>query len=136
MVGGSERSALYPPVPNSGRLSFKSFQSMANCDPLQSRGVSFLSAMRKLVSFVDRTRVESLLAVGFLVSMAWVAALAFLLRTIPTPSVNAGSNPPAQQAHRLRGRLLNPSYRRHKKGTASLPEFPVTATPSTVESDQ
>jgi hypothetical protein len=77
---------------------------MRNCDPLQGRGVSFLIAMRRLVSFVDRTRVESALVLGFLISLAWVAALALLLKTGPTPSVNAGSNPPSR--HQLRnGRM-------------------------------
>jgi hypothetical protein len=57
-----------------------------------------LSGMRKLVSFVDRTRVESALILALLISVAWVFALALLLRTTPTPSVNAESKPPLQQA--------------------------------------
>jgi hypothetical protein len=60
-----------------------------------------LIGMRKLVSFVDRTRVESALTLAFLISLAWVFALALLLslaRTTPTHSVNAGSKPPQQQA--------------------------------------
>ena len=52
--------------------------------------------MHKLVSFVDRTRVESALTLAFLISLAWVFALALLLRTTPTHSVNAGSKPPQQ----------------------------------------
>ena len=36
--------------------------------------------MHKLVSFVDRTRVESALTLAFLISLAWVFALALLLR--------------------------------------------------------
>ena len=54
--------------------------------------------MRKLVSFVDRTRVESALTLAFLISLAWVLALALVLRTTPTHSVNAGSKPPLQHA--------------------------------------
>ena len=57
-------------------------------------------AMHKLVSFVDRTRVESALTLAFLISLAWVFALALLLRTTPTHSVNAGSKPPQQEAYR------------------------------------
>ena len=57
-----------------------------------------MSGMHKLVSFVDRTRVESALTLAFIVSLAWVFALALLLRTIPTHSVNAESKPPLQQA--------------------------------------
>jgi hypothetical protein len=57
-----------------------------------------LIGMRKLVSFVDRTRVESALTLAFLISLAWVFALALLLKTTPTHSVNAGSKPPQQQA--------------------------------------
>lgn len=56
-----------------------------------------MSGMRQLVSFVDRTRVESALILAFLISLAWVFALALLLRTTPTHSVNAGSKPPKQQ---------------------------------------
>jgi hypothetical protein len=55
-----------------------------------------LFAMHKLVSFVDRTRVESALTLAFLISLAWVFALA-LLRTTPTHSVD-GSKPPLHHA--------------------------------------
>ena len=55
-------------------------------------------AMHKLVSFVDRTRVESALTLAFLISLAWVFALALLLRTTPTHSVDAGSKPPLHHA--------------------------------------
>jgi hypothetical protein len=51
----------------------------------------------KLVSFVDRTRVESALTLAFLISLAWVCALAMLLRTTPTHSVDAGSKPSLQR---------------------------------------
>ena len=54
-------------------------------------------AMHKLVSFVDRTRVESALTLAFLISLAWVFALALLLRTTPTHSVD-GSKPPLHHA--------------------------------------
>jgi hypothetical protein len=54
--------------------------------------------MCKLISFVDRTRVESALTLAFLVSLAWVCALALLLRTTATHSVDAGSKPPLQHA--------------------------------------
>jgi hypothetical protein len=57
-----------------------------------------LIGMHKLVSFVDRTRVESALTLAFLISLAWVFALALLLRTTPTHSVNAGPKAPQQQA--------------------------------------
>jgi hypothetical protein len=67
---------------------------MGDRDPLQGRDVSFLSGMCKLISFVDRTRVESALTLAFLVSLAWVCALALLLRTTATHSVDAGSKPP------------------------------------------
>jgi hypothetical protein len=43
--------------------------------------------MGKLVSFVERTRVASALMLAFLISFAWVSALALLLRTAPTHSV-------------------------------------------------
>ena len=93
-----ERAALYSPVPNSGGLSLESFKAMGDYDPLQGRGISFLSGMRNLVSFVERTRVKSALAIAFLISVAWVAALSLMLRTVPTHSVNAASNPPLQHA--------------------------------------
>ena len=70
---------------------------MGDRDPLQGRDVSFLSGMYKLISFVDRTRVESALTLAFLVSLAWVCALALLLRTA-THSIDAGSKPPLQHA--------------------------------------
>jgi hypothetical protein len=60
--------------------------------------MSFLSGMRKLISFVDRTRVESALTLAFLVSLAWVCALALLLRTNVTHSIEAESKPPLQHA--------------------------------------
>jgi len=71
---------------------------MGDCDPLQGRDVSFLSGMCKLISFVDRTRVESALTLAFLVSLAWVCALALLLRTTATHSIDGGSKPPLQHA--------------------------------------
>lgn len=55
-----------------------------------------MSGMGKLVSFVERTRVASALILAFLITFAWVSALALLLRTTPTHSVNAGSKPPQQ----------------------------------------
>jgi hypothetical protein len=55
--------------------------------------------MRKLISFIERTPVESALTLAVLVSLAWVFALAFLLRTLPThSSVEPASSPPLQHA--------------------------------------
>jgi hypothetical protein len=70
---------------------------MGDCDPLQGRGVS-LSRVRKLLSFVERIRVESALTLAFLISLAWVCALALLLRTTATHSIDAGSKSPLQHA--------------------------------------
>ena len=60
--------------------------------------------MRKLVTFVERTRVETALTLAFLISLAWISALALLLRITPTHSpVNAESKPPLQNALPLAG---------------------------------
>ena len=54
--------------------------------------------MSKIASFVDRIRTRSALVIAFIISLVWVAALSFLIRSAPTHSVKAGSNPPTQQA--------------------------------------
>ena len=66
-----------------------------------------MSGMRKLVSFVDSTRVELALTLAFLVSLAWVFALALLLRTTATHSLSTpGPNLRCNTRHRWRDRLL------------------------------
>jgi hypothetical protein len=57
-----------------------------------------VSRMRSLVSFVERIHVHSALAVAFLISLAWIAALTMLLRSVSPNSIRAGSNPSAQNA--------------------------------------
>ena len=57
-----------------------------------------MSRMRSLVSFVERIHVHSALAVAFLISLAWIAALTMLLRSVPPHTLKAGSNPTAQNA--------------------------------------
>jgi len=57
-----------------------------------------VSRMRSLVSFVERIHVHSALAVAFLISLAWIAALTMLLRSVPPHTLKAGSNPTTQNA--------------------------------------
>jgi hypothetical protein len=54
-----------------------------------------MSGASRFVSFIDRTRVHSALAVAFLISLAWVIALTLLLWVAPTGSVNPAAHPPA-----------------------------------------
>ncbi len=54
-----------------------------------------MSGPSRFVSFVDRTRVDSALAVAFLISLAWVIALTLLLTAAPTHSAKPGPNAPA-----------------------------------------
>jgi hypothetical protein len=48
--------------------------------------------MRKLAVFVDRIRIESALAIAFIISVAWLGALTFAL-LVPRPSVNTQPGP-------------------------------------------
>ena len=51
--------------------------------------------MRKLALFVDWIRIKSALAIAFIISVAWLGALTFVL-LVPMPSVNTqpGPGPP------------------------------------------
>ena len=78
---------------------------MGGCDQLQGRGVSFGSG-GKLASFVDKTRVASALTLAFslvwFISLAWVSALALLLKTTPHIPSTSGPHLRCNTRHRWR----------------------------------
>jgi hypothetical protein len=57
--------------------------------------------MRKLALFVDGIRIESALAIAFIISVAWLGAVTFVL-LVPMPSVHTqpGPGPSSEVRHR------------------------------------